>query len=165
MRLLDEVDVITGVSGGSFTALSYGLYGDKLFDDYERRFLKRDVQGELLSRFVNPENWSALWSKGWGRSEMAAQMYDEILFNGATFGDLDRRDGPLIMATATDISTGSRFTFVQSRVRPDLLRAGRGAAVARRGRVVGGAAGAVAGHVQQLRRHVQIQVAVLGAGR
>jgi NTE family protein len=114
VRLLDEVDIITGVSGGSFTALSYGLYGDKLFDDYERRFLKRDVQGELLSRFLNPENWSALWSKGWGRSEMAAQMYDEILFHGATFGDLNRGDGPLIMATATDISTGSRFTFVQS---------------------------------------------------
>ena len=114
VRLLDEVDVITGVSGGSFTALSYGLYGERLFDDYERRFLKRDVQGDLLSRFVNPENWSALWSSGWGRSEMAAQMYDEILFNGATFGDLDRSDGPLIVATATDISTGSRFTFVQS---------------------------------------------------
>ena len=26
IRLLDEVDVITGVSGGSFTALAYGLY-------------------------------------------------------------------------------------------------------------------------------------------
>jgi NTE family protein len=114
VRLLDEVDVITGVSGGSFTALAYGLYGDKLFDDYEQRFLKRNVQGDLLSRFLSPKNWSALWSNGWGRSEMAAQMYDEILFNGATFGDLDRGDGPLIMATATDISTGSRFTFVQS---------------------------------------------------
>ena len=113
-RLLDEVDVITGVSGGSFTALAYGLYGDKLFDEYERRFLKRNVQGDLLSRFLSPRNWSALWSEGWGRSEMAAQMYDEILFSGATFGDLDRGDGPLIMATATDISTGSRFTFVQS---------------------------------------------------
>ena len=114
VRLLDEVDVITGVSGGSFTALAYGLYGDKLFDDYEQRFLKRNVQGDLLSRFLSPKNWSALWSEGWGRSEMAAEMYDEILFNGATFGDLDRGDGPLIMATATDISTGSRFTFVQS---------------------------------------------------
>ena len=37
-RLLDEVDVITGVSGGSFTALAYGLYGEKLFDEYEDRF-------------------------------------------------------------------------------------------------------------------------------
>jgi NTE family protein len=77
-------------------------------------FLKRNVQGDLLSRFLSPSNWGALWSEGWGRSEMAAQMYDEILFKGATFRDLDRGDGPLIMATATDISTGSRFTFVQS---------------------------------------------------
>ena len=37
-RLLDEVDLITGVSGGSFTALAYGLYGEKLFDDYEQAF-------------------------------------------------------------------------------------------------------------------------------
>ena len=29
--LINAVDLITGVSGGSFTALAYGLYGDKLF--------------------------------------------------------------------------------------------------------------------------------------
>jgi predicted acylesterase/phospholipase RssA len=50
VRLLDAVNMITGVSGGSFTALAYGLYGDKLFADYEQRFLKRDVQGELVAR-------------------------------------------------------------------------------------------------------------------
>jgi NTE family protein len=113
VRLLDSVNIITGVSGGSFTALAYGLYGDKLFDDYEKRFLKRDVQGELIARLLNPTNWGALWSPGWGRSELAAQLYDEILFNGATFGDLDRGGGPLILASATDISTGSRFVFSQ----------------------------------------------------
>ena len=114
IRVLDEVDVITGVSGGSFTALAYGLYGEKLFDDYDTRFLKRDVEGELLSRFLSPKNWSALWSAEWGRSEMAAQLYDEILFNGATFRDLQGKPGPLIVATATDISTGSRLGFTQS---------------------------------------------------
>ena len=57
VRLLDEVDVITGISGGSFTALAYGLYGEKLFDEYEQRFLKRDVQGALVGRFFNPLNW------------------------------------------------------------------------------------------------------------
>jgi NTE family protein len=112
-RLLDEVDVITGVSGGSFTALAYGLYGDKLFTEYEQRFLKRNVQGEIIARAFNPANWGKLGSTAWGRSELAAQLYDEILFNGATFGDLDRGTGPLIMASATDISTGSRFVFSQ----------------------------------------------------
>ena len=112
-RLLDEVDVITGVSGGSFTALAYGLYGDKLFEGYEQRFLKRDVQGEIIGRTLSPANWGKLASTGWGRSELAAQLYDEILFNGATFGDLKRGKGPLIMASATDLSTGSRFVFSQ----------------------------------------------------
>ena len=60
MRLLDAVNIITGVSGGSFTALAYGLYGDKLFDDYEQRFLKRNVQGELLVRALSPKYWSDL---------------------------------------------------------------------------------------------------------
>ena len=111
-RLLDEVDVITGVSGGSFTALAYGLYGDQLFGEYESRFLKRDVQGELTARTLNPVNWPALSSTGWGRSEIAAHLYDEILFNGATFADLYRAGGPMIAVSATELATGTRIVFV-----------------------------------------------------
>ena len=112
-RLLDAVDVITGVSGGSFTALAYGLYGDKLFAEYEQRFLKRDVQGEIVSRVMNPAHWGTLAGASTGRSEVAAQLYDEILFNGATFADLQRGPVPLVMASATDLSTGARFMFSQ----------------------------------------------------
>jgi NTE family protein len=114
VRLLDGVGVITGVSGGSFTALAYGLYGDQLFADYEQRFLKRDVQGELIARFLSPAYWGNLWFTRWGRAEMAADLYDEILFNGATFADLDRGTGPLILASATDLSTGARLVFDQN---------------------------------------------------
>jgi NTE family protein len=113
-RLLDSVAVITGVSGGSFTALAYGLYGDRLFSEYEKRFLKRDVQGELLGRVFNPIHWWALGSPYWGRSELAADLYDEILFNGATFADLQRGSGPMIVASATDLSSGARFYFTQT---------------------------------------------------
>lgn len=114
VRLLDSVDLITGVSGGSFTALAYGLRGEKLFDDYETRFLKRNVQGKLTSMTFNPANWPKIWSTGVGRSELAADYYDEILFDNATFGDLDRGHGPMIMASATDLTTGNRFVFSQS---------------------------------------------------
>ena len=162
VRLLDAVDMITGVSGGSFTALAYGLYGDKLFDEYERRFLKRDVQGELIARAMNPANWGELSSTGWGRSELAAQLYDEILFDGATFGDLDRGDGPFIVASATDISTGGRMPFNQN----VLERAVRGsrcrAVVPCRRRIVGRSRRAVPGDDQQLRRHLQLRLPVLG---
>jgi NTE family protein len=110
LRVLDTVDVITGISGGSFTALAFGLYGDKLFDIYEASFLKRNVQGELVKQVLNPFNWPALASAGWGRSELAADMYDEILFHGASFKDL-KRDGPRILVSATDLADGTRLVF------------------------------------------------------
>ena len=113
-RLLDQVDIIMGVSGGSFTALAYGLYGERLFDEYETRFLKRNVQGELIQQLLNPAGWANLASDGWGRSEVAAQVYDEALFGGATFADLDRGSGPMISVAATDLSTGSRLSFTQN---------------------------------------------------
>lgn len=111
-RLLDEVDLITGVSGGSFTALGYGLYGDRLFDLFENNFLKRDVQRTLFLRLLNPLNWPALWSSGWGRSELAARLYDEILFHGATFADLERAGGPVIAVGATELMSGARIVFL-----------------------------------------------------
>ena len=110
VRALDEIDVITGISGGSFTALAFGLYGDKLFDEYEKRFLKRNVEGELIARAFNPFNWGDLASQGWGRSELAANLYDEILFNGATYADL-KPDGPRIFVGTTDIAEGTRIVF------------------------------------------------------
>jgi NTE family protein len=110
LRVLDTVDVITGISGGSFTALAFGLHGDKLFDTYESSFLKRNVQGELVKRALAPSNWPSLASSGWGRSELAANMYDEILFNGATFKDL-KRDGPRILVSATELADGTRLIF------------------------------------------------------
>ncbi len=51
-RLLDEVDVIIGISGGSITAAYYGLFHERIFTDFEPRFLRRDVQGELKTRLA-----------------------------------------------------------------------------------------------------------------
>ena len=110
---IDEVDMIAGVSGGSFTALSYALYGDRLFSEFEPRFLKRDVQGDLIGRALNPKAWGKLSSTGYGRSELAADYYDEILFGGATFSDLLSRNTPIAIVSGTDLSTGARFEFTQ----------------------------------------------------
>nr|WP_255475058.1 patatin-like phospholipase family protein [Pusillimonas sp. ANT_WB101] len=113
-RLLDEVDIITGVSGGSFTALAYALYGERLFSEYEARFLKRNVEGALIRRILNPFNWWKFVGGSAGRSELAAEYYDEILFEGATFGDLLDKHGPVALTTGTDLSTGSRLIFFQN---------------------------------------------------
>ncbi len=114
-RLIDEVDIITGVSGGSFTALAYALYGERLFSEYEERFLKRDVQGALVAARASTRSTGRKYIGGSaGRSELAAEYYDEILFEGATFGDLLAKQGPVAVANGTDISTGYRLSFYQN---------------------------------------------------
>lgn len=113
-RLIDEVDIITGVSGGSFTALSYALYGERLFSEYEQRFLKRDVEGALGRRAINPFYWPKYIGGTAGRSELAASYYDEILFEDATYADLLDKQGPVAIATGTDLSTGARLAFFQN---------------------------------------------------
>jgi NTE family protein len=80
-RLLDEVDWISGVSRGSFTAAYYGLFRDRIFQDFESRFLKKNVQGELeRAMFFNPVNWVKLSSAYYDRSDLAADYYDQHLF-------------------------------------------------------------------------------------
>ena len=111
--MLDEVDLMTGMSGGSFTALAYALYGERLFDIYEDAFLRRDVEGDLLRRLFNPFTWPQLWTQGFGRSELAEEYYDEILFHGATYADLLKRSTPRAMVGATDVTTGARIYFEQ----------------------------------------------------
>jgi len=113
-RLLDEVDLITGISGGSFTGLAYALYGDRLFEEYETRFLKRNVQADLAKIFFNPFKWWKFIGGSAGRSDVAADYYDKILFEGATFGDLLGKPGPAVVVSGTDITTGSRLQFFQN---------------------------------------------------
>ena len=48
LPLIKEIDIISSVSGGSFTSAYYGLYGDRIFEDYEEQFLRQDVQSDLL---------------------------------------------------------------------------------------------------------------------
>ena len=82
-RLLDEVDGISSVSGGSFTAGYYGLFGDRIFEDFESKFLKKNIQGALAAGiFLNPINWFRLSSATFDRSDLAAEYYDKHVFEG-----------------------------------------------------------------------------------
>lgn len=105
-RLLDEVDVITSVSGGSFTAAYYGLHGDGIFESFEDRFLRKNIQGSLLLELLRPRSWFRLASRFLDRSELAIQLYDERIFDRATFADLLAARGPLLQINATDMAAG-----------------------------------------------------------
>jgi NTE family protein len=108
-ELLDRVGVISSVSGGSFTAAYYGLYGRKGLDDFEKKFLRRNLKSELLSAAFSPLQ---LFSTT-GRTDVAEHIYAQTLFPNATFADLRRADGPLIVINATDLSRGVNFAFLQ----------------------------------------------------
>jgi NTE family protein len=115
VELLSEVDAISSVSGGSFTAAYYGLFGSQLFESYEEEFLNQNIQGALIRRMFNPVNWVKGAFSGFDRTEMAIDYYDRKLFKGGTFADINLTEGPFIEINATDLGAGVRFAFTQTR--------------------------------------------------
>jgi len=112
--LLDDVDCISSVSGGSFTAAYYALFGARIFQDYRKTFLERDVEGELGWRAANPLNWPRLASPTFSRIDLAAELYGETIFEGKTYADLIKRGlRPFIILNSTDLTTGDDFAFTQ----------------------------------------------------
>lgn len=116
-RVLDEVDVISSVSGGSFTAAYYALEGKATFDDFEQRFLFVDVEGQLKRLLFNPVNWVRLMSPWFSRIDLAAEYYDEHVFDGRTYAELVAKgERPYVVVNATNLATGDRFEFIQSQL-------------------------------------------------
>jgi NTE family protein len=119
-RLLDEVDWISAVSGGSFTAAYYAVHGEQIFEEFEARFLDRSIQGTHLRLLLSPINWVRLASPHFDRSDLAAEYYDRHLFEHRTFGELlGEGGGPFLTINATDMELGFRFEFTQEQF--DLL--------------------------------------------
>lgn len=121
-NLLHEVDVISSVSGGSFTAAYYGLYGDDIFTPggrFQKNFLYHDIQSELIWKLANPYNWARILSPTFGRIELAEELYQKRLFGKTTFGDLEAQGRkPFVMVNATDMVKGAQFTFTQDQFDP-----------------------------------------------
>ena len=109
--LLDQVGVITGVSGGSIVATYYAAFGKETFNRFETDFLRQNFQDTLISHALKPGNLIDLSSPWFGRTQLLAQRLDE-LYRGKTFGDMWARPGhPRLLVSATDLSLGSSFEF------------------------------------------------------
>jgi NTE family protein len=132
-RLLDEVDVISAVSGGTFPATYYALRGEKTFEEFDTKVLSRNFETELVWRILTPTNWFRLPSGTFGKSDLFAELYDETVFDHATFADLKNANGPLVVINGTDITNGARFSFTQDQfdaICGDLSKVTLGRAVA-----------------------------------
>lgn len=113
VRLLDEVDRISSVSGGSFTSAYYGLFGDEIFSDFKDVFLYKDVQGDIKRlAFASFDALPRMFSDV-SRTEVAVGYYDQYIFRGKTFADMQKAGGPFTMINASDLNSRSQFVFVQ----------------------------------------------------
>ncbi|HMG70089.1 MAG TPA: patatin-like phospholipase family protein [Gemmatimonadaceae bacterium] len=116
--LLDEVDLISSVSGGSFPAAYLALNGPQGLPKFETDFLKWNAQRDLtLTLLLNQGVRNRLRSQYFSRIDVAVEKWDQHLFHGATFGQLIGRR-PYLMIDATDVATGTVFPFTQAYVDP-----------------------------------------------
>jgi NTE family protein len=115
-RLLDEVDVVSSVSGGSFAAAYLGLFGaDAFVSDFPNAVLYRNLERGILLRLALPWNWVRLLSPLFSRSDVATEYYDRVVFASKRFEDLPRRR-PFIVLNATDIAEGAQLSFTQDQL-------------------------------------------------
>jgi NTE family protein len=109
--MLQEVDMISSVSGGSITAAYYGLYGDRLFRDFRKRFLERDVNSELTNKMLSPGMLSRLSSEAFGSGDVLDEYFREQLFATTALRELVDASGPFVQINATDLFKGGQFGF------------------------------------------------------
>ena len=108
--LLDRVDFVTGVSGGSVLAAYYGLKKRQALADFKQRFLLRDAQAELDTS-LNLINIAKGLQGGINGPNNFSRWLDDNLFEHATFKSLMRQRRPLIWINASDIYNRTPFVF------------------------------------------------------
>jgi NTE family protein len=110
--VLDEIDLISAVSGGAFTAAYYAMNGKETFDSFVPRFLNHDTERDLWNKILKPTSWPRLAKARVSRSDLEVEYFDEELFNGASVHDVMTRS-PRVIVTATDLVRAKPFAFTR----------------------------------------------------
>ena len=108
--LIDRVNFVSGVSGGSILTAYYGLKKRAALADFRERFLLRNGE-EPLTTAASPLSVMRAVAGGVNDSGQFARWLDENLFEGATFGDMRRTPGPGVWINAADIYNRTAFVF------------------------------------------------------
>ena len=112
VNLLNALDYLSGVSGGSFPAAHYGLFRDKSFDTFRSDFLDVDINSYIWGIYLLPWHWGWLVNPLVGTNDYMAQVYDRLMFHGATYEDLAKVGRPIVSIDATDITNGATFPIL-----------------------------------------------------
>jgi len=111
--LIDQVSLVSGVSGGSVTAAYFALHGRETLGSFRQKFLVQDAESSL-STSVNVTNLVLLAKGGVNDRTGLPTWLDENLFHGATFDDVLKPGHPQLWINASDIF--NRTTFIYNSV-------------------------------------------------
>jgi predicted acylesterase/phospholipase RssA len=107
---LDNVRLVSGVSGGSVMAAQLGLRGPEGIDGFRERFLITNAETYMTTSALNPLTIAKGIAGGVNGRDTFGRYLDETLYNGATFADL-RRSRIKTWINATDMANNTPFLF------------------------------------------------------
>jgi len=110
VSLLDRLDFLSGVSGGSILAAYYGLRGREGYSDFKQRFLLANGE-EGLQTDLSLGNIARGLQGGVNDTTQFPVWLDQHLYNHATFRDLLSRARPRVWINASDIYNRTAFIF------------------------------------------------------
>ena len=112
--LLQNIDVVYGVSGGSVLAAYLALEGQETIPKFKEFFLKKNFQKKVINEVFSLSNVPRLTSPQFGRSDLLQEQLNLALYHGKTFADLaQKRKGPFAVINATDMTAGQKVSFTQ----------------------------------------------------
>lgn len=130
--ILRYVDVISTVSGGSIIG-AYWVYHysedyklaceedkNSLFQDFKREFIDRVLKVNLVSKILwrcsRPDNWFRLVSHDYSRTDVAVDIYEDVLRFKNTPDDgflWGLPDSPKLIVNATNLNNGQIWKFTK----------------------------------------------------
>jgi NTE family protein len=110
VSLLDHIDFVSAVSGGSVLAAYYGLKKRDAMKDFKERFLLRNAQ-ENLQMDLNFFNISKGLEGGINDPTAFPKWLDANLYEGATYKTLLFQRRPTVWINASDIYNRTPFVF------------------------------------------------------
>src|SRR5271163_1046449 len=110
VSLLDRLDFLSGVSGGSVLAAYYGLHGRAALGDFKQRFLLVNAE-ENLQTNLSLGNIARGLAGGVNDTTAFPPWLDAHLYNHATIKDLLSQTRPRVWINASDIYNRTAFIF------------------------------------------------------
>lgn len=109
--MIDNVRMISGVSGGAITAAYFGYRGRDDYRDFDARFLFQHAEASMQTSLASPFSLSRALAGGVNDRNTFARWLNDNLFDGADFTRFKWTNAPSVWITASDIYNRTPFIF------------------------------------------------------